>query len=110
MIVSAMLGIGKFAQRPKELVACKSLSDKLPFATTLSELPLANTITPRGAWVSVSVVFERILIFGFASTTSTPNDPKPMRFGKSINSSLETGDIGRRLAGNWGVRNLWRGT
>jgi hypothetical protein len=106
MIVSAVFGIRKFVQRPKGFIACEGFSNKLPFATTFSEFALANIITFRNAWVFVSVAFERVLIFDFAFTASTLNDPKSIRFGKSINSSLETGDIGTRLAGNWGVQNL----
>jgi hypothetical protein len=106
MIVSAVFGIGKFAQRSKEFVACEGFSNKLPFAIIFSEFALANIIIFRSAWVFVSVIFERVLIFYFAFIASTPNDPKFIRFGKSINSSLKTGDIRTRLAGNWGVRNL----
>jgi hypothetical protein len=110
MVVSAVFGIGKFAQRSKKFVACESFGDELPFVTTLSGLALANTSSCRSSWLSVSIAFERILILDFSPIATAPDNAKSMGFCEGVYPRLKTGDVGGGLAGNGGIRNFRRGT
>jgi hypothetical protein len=104
-----MFGIGKFAQRPKKLVACESLSDELPLAIILPGLALANTSSCRSSWLSVSIAFERILMLDFAPIATAPDNAKSMGFFKGVYTRLKTGDVGGGLARNGRIRNFCRG-
>jgi hypothetical protein len=110
VILSAVFGIGKFAQRLKKLVACESFGDELPFVIIFSELALANTSSCRSSWLFVSIAFERILILDFSPTAIAPDNAKSMGFCENVYPRLKTGDIGGGLAGNGGIRNFRRGT